>query len=366
MTLVTESARRKLISIVTPVYNEEVNVEDCYHAVKQVFERDLADYDYEHIFCDNVSTDNTVPILRRLAAESPQVKVILNARNFGILRSAFNGLMSASGDAVVALFPADLQDPPELIVEFVRRWEQGYEVVYGVRRKRQENALMRAVRRMYYRALHSLANVDVPMNVGSFQLIDRVVVEALRRFDDCDPHIPSMIASCGFASTGVPYTWRARRKGATKNRLYHLIDEALNGMISFTRVPMRLCMLVGLILAALSLGFSLFSLVAALVYYRKVAPPGIATLIVAMFFFAGVQLFFVGVIGEYISAIHFQVRKRPLVIERERINFEPSPKRAEPVPHPLVRLGRPPSFRSGRPRSETLRIPPKTQAIDPQ
>jgi len=312
---------KKVISIITPCYNEEMNVEDCYRAIRDVFERDLPGYDYEHVFCDNVSTDDTVPILRKLAAADPRVKIILNARNFGILRSTFNGLMSATGDAVVALFPVDLQDPPELIAEFVRHWEQGYEVVYGIRAERQENVIMRSVRRAYYRIVHRLANVNVPVNVGSFQLLDRVVVEALRQFEDHDPHIPSMIASCGFKSTGIPYTWRARQKGVTKNRLYNLIDEGLNGMISFTRIPMRLCMLGGLILSALSIGFAGFSLISSLVYYRQIAPPGIPTLIVSIFFFSGVQLFFVGVIGEYISSIHFQVRKRPLVIERERINF---------------------------------------------
>lgn len=317
-----EPMPKKLISIVTPVYNEEQNVEDCYLAVKRVFERDLPEYDYEHLFCDNCSSDDTVQILRKLATDDPRVKVILNARNFGILRSTYNGLTSASGDAVLALFPVDLQDPPDLIPEFVRRWEDGHEVTYGIRQTREESVIMQTVRRMYYRIVHRMANIDVPVNVGSFQLLDRVVVDALRRFEDADPHLPTMIASCGFRSVGIPYRWRARRKGKTKNSLMHLIDEGLNGMISFTRVPMRLCMLVGVVLSALSIGFAFFSLLSSLLYYREVASPGIATLIVAIFFFSGVQLFFVGVIGEYISSIHFQVRKRPMVIERERINFD--------------------------------------------
>ncbi len=314
--------RQKLISIVTPVFNEQENVLDCYAAIKQVFEHDLPEYDYEHIFCDNLSTDDTVPILRKLAAEDARVKVIINARNFGILRSTFNALLSTSGDAVVVLFPVDLQDPPELIVEFVRRWEEGHEVVYGVRTNREENFIMKTVRRIYYRIVSRLADISIPPDVGSFQLVDRAVIAALRQCDDYYPHIPGMIASCGFRSTGIPYTWRARQKGKTKNRLYHLIDEGLNGLISFTRVPMRLCLFAGLVLSILSLGYALFSLVVTLVYYQEFIPPGIPTLIVAIFFFSGVQLFFFGVLGEYISAIHFQVRKRPLVVERERINFE--------------------------------------------
>lgn len=321
---------RKRISIVTPVYNEEESVRDCYEAVRSVFANELPGYDREHVFCDNVSTDRTVPILRELAAADPQVKVILNARNFGILRSTFNAVLSTTGDAVLVLFPVDLQDPPELIAEFVRRWEDGHEVVYGIRANREESFVMRGVRHVYYRLVDRLADIHIPPDVGSFQLVDRKVVEALRRCDDYYPHLPGMIAGCGFQSVGVPYTWRARRKGLTKNRLYHLIDEGLNGLISFSRVPMRLCMLVGLVLSCLSILYAMVSLVLALV--RGGAEPGIPTLIVAIFFFSGVQLFFFGVLGEYISAIHFQVRKRPLVVERERINFDRAPDDARPQP----------------------------------
>lgn len=315
---------RKLISIITPVFNEAESLADCYAAIRRIFTEALPEYDYEHIFADNASTDGTPAGLRRLAAEDPRhVKVILNARNFGILRSAFNALLSASGAGIVVLFPVDLQDPPEVIIEFVRAWEQGYEVVYGIRQAREEGRVMQILRRIYYRVLNRLANIDIPCNVGSFQFIDRQVLEALRRHDDYYPHIPGMIASCGFRSTGVPYTWRARTRGTTKNRIYHLVDEALNSMISFTRIPMRVCMGVGLVLSFLSIGYAFLSLLLAIVYYRQVSAPGIATLIVAIFFFSGVQLFFFGVLGEYISAIHFQVRKRPLVVERERINFNP-------------------------------------------
>lgn len=318
-----EPTRKKLISIVTPVYNEELNVGDCYEAIKRLFERDLPQYDYEHIFCDNVSTDQTVPILKQLAAADRRVKIIVNARNFGIPRSSFNGILSTSGDAVVVLFPVDLQDPPELIVEFVKRWEQGYEVVYGVRTAREENRVMRSIRRVYYRLVSRLADIDIPLDVGSFQLVDRVVIDALRHCDDYYPHIPGMIANCGFRATGIPYTWKARAKGLTKNRLHHLIDEGLNGLISFSRVPMRLCLFIGFALSILSITYAFINLVITLIYYHKPIPPGIPTLITAIFFFSGVQLFFFGVLGEYISAIHSQVRKRPLVVERERVNFTP-------------------------------------------
>jgi glycosyltransferase involved in cell wall biosynthesis len=311
----------KRISIVTPCYNEEPNVRDCYQAVKDLFAGPLSAYDYEHIFCDNASRDGTVKVLRELAAADPHVKLILNARNFGPFRSMFNGLLSTSGDAVVPMLAADLQDPPEVIAELVRRWEQGYEIVYGIRSMRQEGLLMRATRSVYYRLVNRFANIDIPVGVGEFQLIDRVIVASLRQCDDHYPYLRGLIANCGFRSTGVPFTWRARKKGVSKNQLYHLFDQGLNGLISFTNLPMRFCMILGLCLALLSIGYSVFTVLMNLIYYRSLAEPGIPTLIAALFFFSGVQLAFLGILGEYISAIHFQVRRRPLVVERERVNF---------------------------------------------
>jgi glycosyltransferase involved in cell wall biosynthesis len=289
--------------------------------VKRLFETELAGYDHEHIFCDNASTDGTVPVLKEIALADPHVKIIANSRNFGPFRSTFNGILSCSGDAVLCLLPADLQDPPEVIPKMVRLWEDGYQVVYGVRKTREENVLMTAVRRMYYRLVARLADIHIPLHAGEFQLIDRVVLDALRKFDDYYPYIRGMIASCGFKSMGVEYAWQARKRGFSKNRLYHMVDQALNGLVSFTNVPLRLCMFFGFLVAALSFLFGLVALTVNLVYYRQFAPPGIPTLIVAIFFFSGLQLFFFGVLGEYIGAVHFQVRKRPLVIERERINF---------------------------------------------
>jgi polyisoprenyl-phosphate glycosyltransferase len=314
---------KKVISIVTPCFNEETNVTPCYLAVKQLFEGPLAKYDYEHIFCDNASCDNTVLLLKGLAAQDPRVKIIVNARNFGALRSNYNGVLAATGDAVLVFLPADLQDPPEVIPELVKHWEEGNEIVYGIRAQREEGFLMRSARRVFYRLVRHMANIDVPVDAGEFQLIDRKVVSTLREFEDYYPYIRGMIASCGFRRVGVPYTWKARERGVSKARFYHLIDQALNAIISLSNVPMRLCMFFGFGVAGVSIFYGLYALIINLIYYQGFAQAGIATLIVAVFFFAGLQLFFFGVLGEYISAIHFQVRKRPLVIERERINFEP-------------------------------------------
>ena len=316
---------RKLISIVTPCYNEELNVETCYQTVRQIFEKELPEYDYEHIFCDNASKDGTVEILRRLAAADKRVKVILNARNFGPSRSTFNGILAATGDAVLLFLPADLQDPPEMIPQMVRKWEEGYEITYGIRANREEGRVMRWVRRRYYRLVKKWANVDIPLDVGEFQVVDKVVIQALRKFEDHYPYIRGMVASCGFKSIGLSYTWKARARGISKNRLYHLIDEGLNGLVSFTNVPLRMCLSVGIFLSGASLLYGFISLAISLyewiAYHTKPAQPGILTLIIALFFFSGVQLFFIGVLGEYIGAIHSQVRRRPMVVERERINL---------------------------------------------
>jgi polyisoprenyl-phosphate glycosyltransferase len=325
--------KRELISVVTPCYNEEANVTDCYEAVKAVFEQKLPDYDYEHVFCDNASQDRTVEVLKGLAAKDRRVKIIVNSRNFGPFRSLFNGLMSTGGDAVVVFLPADLQDPPEVIPEFIQKRREGYEVVYGIRKQREESWIMRSIRRVYYRLVSRMANIQIPVDVGEFQLVDRKVVEALRQCDDYYPYVRGMIAGCGFRSAGVEYTWKARRRGLSRNSFYNLIDQGLNGMISFTNIPLRLCMFVGFIVAMLSFLYALVSLVLNIVYFQRLAEPGIPTLIVALFFFFGFQLLLFGILGEYIGAIHSQVRKRPLVVERERVNFgppSPEPTAAQP------------------------------------
>lgn len=313
--------RDKKISIITPCYNEEDNILDCYGKLRDIFSCHLPNYQYEHIFCDNNSQDETLKILREIAKADVRVKIISNSRNFGPFNSMFNGVLAASGDAVIPFLPADLQDPPELIPEFVKHWEQGYEVVYGVRSNREESALMHGIRRFYYRLVNRFANINIPLNVGEFALIDKKVHEALKRYEDYYPYLRGMIANCGFRSTLVPYTWKARSRGITKGNWYSLVDNGLNGLISFTNVPMRLCMFAGFILAALSVAYAIFALVATLIWFKDSAPRGVPTLTVALFFLSGVQLFFLGILGEYISAIHFQVRKRPLVVERERINF---------------------------------------------
>jgi polyisoprenyl-phosphate glycosyltransferase len=308
----TVGESKALISVVTPCFNEEEGIAECYRAVRRVFEDELPDYQYEHVFCDNASTDVTLAILKGIAAVDPRVRIIANARNFGPLASNFNGVMAARGDAVLVALPADLQDPPELIPVFVAKWREGYEVVCGVRAKRHEPLLMRNARRLYYRIVRRSSPVPIPVDVGEFQFIDRKVVEALRGFDDYYPYLRGMIAACGFRSTGIPFTWRGRNKGMSKSKFLGLLDFAANGLISFSKLPIRLGLAAGLAMTAAGFLWGAIGLVAGLTGW--LAP--------ALLVLAGVQMTFVGVVGEYVAAIHGQVRRRPLVIERERINFD--------------------------------------------
>ena len=321
---------RKRISIISPCFNEEGNVRACHAAVKALFDGPLAAYDYEHIFADNASSDATPAILREIAAEDANVKVILNARNFGPFRSMFNALRAATGDAVVVFLAVDLQDPPEKIVEFVALWESGVEVVAGARVNRQESFALRTCRAIFYRLVNGLSDIDIPVNVGEFQLIDRKVWRAVIQHDDHYPYVRGIIASVGFRRVIVPYTWEARKTGLSKNNLPRLIDQAMNGIFSFTNAPMRLCTFAGFILSALCILYALGS-VAAYAMGWGIAPRGTATLIVSLFFLSGVQLAFIGILGEYVTSIHAQVRRGPLVVERERINFGRSDDAANPV-----------------------------------
>ncbi|HYC36891.1 MAG TPA: glycosyltransferase family 2 protein [Usitatibacter sp.] len=311
----------KTISIVTPCFNEEQSIRECYDTVKRIFDAELPGYRREHIFCDNASSDRTVDILRDIAAADPAVKVIVNARNFGILRNNYNGVMAATGDAVVLFMPVDLQDPPELIPTFVKHWEAGAHIVYGIRARREEPFVMRNVRMAYYQLLSRISYVDYPPNVGDYQLVDRRVIEGMKSIDDAQPFMRMMPFEVGFQAIGVPYTWRARKQGVSRNRLLHMIDQGLNGIISFSHAPVRLALWTGVLISMLSFLYTLGVLLAVTFGWTK-AEPGIPTVILAVFFFGGVQLLFLGLIGEYILAIFNQVRRKPIVFERERINFD--------------------------------------------
>ncbi len=309
-----------LITIVSPCFNEEDNVAECHAVVKALFEEHLPGHERQHIFVDNASTDTTVDILREIAANDPAVGLVVNARNFGVFRSTFNGLRYAEGDAILVMLPVDLQDPPELIPEFVGLWEQGYEVVAGARSNREETFMLRSARKIFYRIVNALSDFEIAPDVGELQLIDRKVLDAVLAHDDRYPYIRGIIASVGFKRIIVPYVWKARKKGVSKHNLFMLVDQALNAIFAFTRAPMRFCTFAGSAIAFLSVIFALVSVV--LWFFNPdQAPRGTTTIIVALFLLSGIQLVFIGMLGEYVTSIQAQVRGGPMVIERERLNL---------------------------------------------
>jgi len=313
--------KRKLISIVTPVFNEEDSVAECYKTIKKILSSELSNFDYEHIFCDNGSSDQTVNILKALALNDTNVKIIVNSRNFGILKNTFNGVMNSQGDGILLFMPVDMQDPPELIPEFVRKWEAGYEIVYGIRDKREEPFILIFLRKLYYQVLSKLTYVNYPSNVGDFQFIDKKVLNAMKLYDDAQPFMRLMTFDCGFNSIGISYTWKSRKIGKSKNGLLQMIDQGINGIISFSGAPLRFALIAGFTISVGSFFYAMYILFAVFFGTQNVAT-GIPTILIGLFLLGGVILFFLGVVGEYILSIYNQVRKKPLVIERERINFD--------------------------------------------
>lgn len=313
---------RKRLSIITPCYNEEENVEHCYEALQRVMADKLPQYDYEHIFTDNASTDRTYAVLRMLAARDERVKLIQNSRNIGALGNIFNALAYASGDATVVMLPADLQDPPDVIPQFVAHWEQGARIVYGIRMERQEAWWLRTGRRIYYTLVKKFSDVQLIPDAGEFQLIDRFVLNQIRNVDDYYPYVRGLVARTAMPYACVPYRWGVRHKGLSKATLMVLIDQALNGIISSSKMPIRICIFLGFFCSVFSLLYAAIGLVLSILFYGSVTA-GIPTLIVAQFFFNGLILFFFGILGEYVSAIHEQVRRGPAMIPLDLVNFAP-------------------------------------------
>lgn len=307
-----------MISVVSPCYNEEDNVEELYRQVRQVF-NDLPGYSYEHLFIDNASKDKTVDILKRLACNDSNVKIIVNNRNYGHIRSPFHGLLQSSGAATVLLV-SDLQDPPGMIRDFIEKWEAGFKVVLGVKTQSQETPAMFLVRKMYYEFISRLSEIELTKNNTGFGLYDKIVLDTLRNIDDPYPYFRGLISDIGFTSAKIEYTQPARKRGITKNNFYTLYDIAMLGITNHSKVPLRLATMVGFSMSAVSLLVAVGYLVAKLIAWSTFSI-GMAPLIIGLFLFSSVQLFFIGIIGEYVGAIHTQVLKRPLVIEKERINF---------------------------------------------
>ncbi|MCD6013467.1 MAG: glycosyl transferase family 2 [Flavipsychrobacter sp.] len=311
---------KKHISVISPCYNEEGNIHLLVETVAKIFEK-LPQYTYEQVLIDNCSTDRTPELLREIAAKNKQVKVIFNERNFGWIRSPFYGLIQCKGDAVIYMV-SDLQEPPELIPEFLAKWEEGYKIVIGIKQQSKENPLMFATRNFFYKMLSSASDEEPTIkNFTGFGLYDQKFISIIRGLDHQYPYLRGYVSELGFRRFEIPYVQPARFSGKTSSNFFKLYDVAMLGFTSHSKLPLRLSAFIGFFSAIISLFIALGYFIYKLLYWNRF-DVGLAPLVIGVFFFGSVQLFFIGIIGEYIGAINSQVRKRPLVIERERLNFD--------------------------------------------
>ena len=312
--------KKKKISVVIPTYNEEANVVPLSKAIIETMERDLPEYDYEILFIDNHSQDNTKVLLRGLCAENPKIKAVFNAKNFGQARSPVYGMKQAYGDCVVRMC-ADFQDPVEMIVRFVRKWEEGYRIVIGVKKSSKEKRIMYGIRSVYYKLINKITEIDHIEHFTGFGLYDKKFVDVVRDLHDPMPYLRGIIADLGFDYYAIPYTQPKRRAGKSKNNFYSLYDYAMIGITSYSKVVLRIATFVGFGVAGLSVLGGIVCLILKLLYWDRYSA-GIAPMLIGMFFLSALQLIFIGFLGEYVLSINTRVLDRPLVVEEERLNFD--------------------------------------------
>lgn len=310
--------KKPLISIVTPTYNEIDNIDELLRRVKASVAH-LEQYDFEFLVIDNCSSDGTQIKLKEIAALDSRVKVILNARNFGHIRSPYYGILQSHGQATIYL-ASDLQDPPEMIPEFIREWEKGYKLVMAIKPVSKSSPVMHALRKAYYRFIDKISEVEIIKDSTGFGLYDKHVLDRLREINDPYPFLRGLICELGYEVKTVPFVQPRRLRGITKNNFYTLFDIAMLGMVSHSKVPIRIAALVGFLLGSLSVLTAFVFLILKLVFWEAF-PLGSAPIVIGLFFLFGVQLFFIGILGEYIGSIHTYVQNRPIVVEKERINF---------------------------------------------
>ena len=309
----------KKISVLIPCYNEEENVVPISEAVIKTLTKDLPEYDYELVFIDNDSQDRTRSLIRQLCNENPKIKAIFNARNFGQFNSPYYGMLQITGDCVIEMV-ADFQDPVELIPQYVHEWEKGYKIVIGIKTSSKENRLMYWLRGCYYKMMKKLSDVEQIEQFTGSGLYDRDFIEVLRNLDDPTPFRRGIVAELGFKIKQIPYEQPKRRAGETKNHFYQLYDAAMLSITSYTKAGLRLATIFGSICSLISMVVAVVYLVMKLMYWDRF-PAGMAPVLIGMCFLGSVQIFFIGLMGEYILSINARVMKRPLVIEEERLNF---------------------------------------------
>lgn len=310
----------KTISIVIPCYNEEENVAPLSEAIKKAFADELKNYKYEILFIDNDSKDNTRNVIRQLCKEDKDIKAIFNAKNFGQFNSPYYAMLQTTGDATM-LMAADFQDPVEMIPKYVKAWEDGYKIAIGIKKASKENSIMYGLRSMYYKLIKKLSDVEQIEHFTGFGLYDREFIEVLRKLDDPTPFLRGIVAELGFKRIEIPYEQPKRRAGITSNNFYKLYDAAMLSITSYTKFGLRLATFLGGISCIVSVILGTVYLVLKLMYWDRF-PAGMAPILIGMLFLGSVQIFFIGMIGEYVLTINHRVMKRPLVIEEERINLK--------------------------------------------
>lgn len=312
-------SHRKLISIVAGCFNERDNIAELHARITAAM-REVPHYDYEIILIDNASTDDTVDVIREIAQRDKRLKAIVNVRNFGHIRSPYHALLLAEGDAVIGM-ASDLEDPPELLPEFIRHWEQGFKIAIGVRRKNEERGLMPLLRAAYYQLITRISDVEQVQNFTGFGLYDRAVMDILRDLGDPYPYFRGLICEIGYARAEVPFDKPRRKRGLSKGTFFVYLDSALLGIVNHTKAPLRLATVIGGCMSGLSFLTGTYYIVRKLMAWSEFQM-GIAPLAIGLFFFLGMLFLLVGLLGEYVGLLVTHTVRRPMVVEHERINFE--------------------------------------------
>ena len=310
----------KKISVLVPCYNEEENVVPLSEAIIEQFEKYLSEYDYEIVFIDNDSKDSTREKIEMLCAGNKRIKAIFNAKNFGQFNSPYYGICQTTGDCTISMC-ADFQDPVDLIPKLVHEWEKGYKIVSAIKTSSKENPFIRFLRTCYYKVIKKMSDVEQIEHFTGTGLYDKSFVEVLRNLDDSAPFLRGIVAELGFKRKDVPYEQQQRRAGKTSNNWYRLYDAAMLSFTSYTKIGLRIATISGFFLSLLSMLVALAYLIVKLVFWDSF-PLGNAPILIGVFVLGGVQLFFIGLLGEYILNINTRIMKRPLVIEERRINFD--------------------------------------------
>lgn len=314
-------SHKKFISLMSPCYNESANIDELYARVKSVIDS-LPNYNFEYLLIDNASTDGTYTKLRNIAEKDKRIKVIVNTRNFGHIRSPYYGLLQTKGDASIYL-ASDLQDPPELIPELLKKWEEGAKVVLAVKPMSKSNPIMHRLRRVYYKLLDIISDVSIIKDATGFGLYDKIVLDKVREIDDPYPYFRGLVCELGYRTETIKFNQPRRINGVTKNNFYSLYDMAMLGMVSHSLVPIRIASIAGFVLGGVSVLCAFILLALKLMFWNQI-PVGVAPIAILILFLFGVLLGFIGILGEYIGSIHTYLQNRPVVVENERINFEPS------------------------------------------